>query len=232
MSKKITIAIDGPVGSGKGTLAINLAKKIDATFLYTGAMYRELALACLRENKDLNNEDEVLEVLRRVKIELKPAGDEIGAFLNGEDVSVEIFKPYISRAVPIVSALPKVREEMVNRQRKLAENLGREKNIVMEGRDISTVVMPNADLKVFLTADLKTRAKRRFDQFKEKGVDTTFEEVVKDVEDRDKKDIERKASPLKVAEDAIVIDTTNDTIEDTVSKFIEELKKRNLYDKN
>ncbi len=228
MNKKITIAIDGPVGSGKGTLAMALVRKLNALYIYTGAMYRELALACLRENTDINDEEKVLEVLRGIKIELKLAEDGIKAFLNGKDVSTEISQPAVSRAVPVVAALPKVREKMVNMQKKLVENARGEKNIIIEGRDISTNVMPNADLKVFLTADIKTRGKRRFDQFREKGIDTTFDEVIKDVERRDRMDIERKASPLTITKDAIVIDTTNDTVEDTLNKVIGELKERRL----
>ncbi|OGH09059.1 MAG: cytidylate kinase [Candidatus Levybacteria bacterium RBG_16_35_6] len=224
----MAIAIDGPVGSGKGTLSIYLAKKLDAAYIYTGAMYRELALSCLREKTDINDEKKVLEVLRRINIELKPVDDKVGAFLNGEDVSSEIFKPYVSRVVPIVAAFPSVRKDMVDMQKKLVEGFIGVKNVIMEGRDISTEVMQDADLKIFLTADLNTRVRRRFDQLKERGIDITFNEVLKDVEDRDKKDLERKASPLKLSEDAVVVDTTNDTIEDTVNKVMEILKERNL----
>jgi cytidylate kinase len=226
--KNFTIAIDGPVGSGKGTLAMALAKKLNAVYIYTGAMYRELALACLREKIDINDEEKVLEVLRKIEIELKASENGVRAFLNGEDVSEEIFQVHVTKAASLVASFSEVRKDMVSMQKKLAENVEEGRSVIVEGRDISTDVMPDADLKVFLTADLETRAKRRLDQYKDRGVTLVFDEVVKDVEERDKKDTEREASPLKIAQDAVIIDTTRDTIDDTVNKVMEKLKERNL----
>lgn len=229
MKKPISIAIDGPVGSGKGTLAIALAKKLNALYVYTGAMYRELALACMRKKIDLRKEELVLHVLHEVSIKLQPSKDGIRAFLNGEDVSDEIFLPEVSKTVPIVAAFPKIREEMVVRQRKVALNaLTLEKSVVMEGRDIATKVIPDADIKIYLTADIKVRAKRRLDQFKERGIKMSFEQSFTDAKERDRQDTQRDASPLTVAKDAIVVDTTEDTIDQTVQKVIDQLRKRKL----
>jgi len=227
--KNISIAIDGPVGSGKGTLAIALAKKLNAFYVYTGAMYRELALACFREDVDFANEDQILEVLGRVSIELKQIGSGIKAILNGEDVSEEIFQPTVSKLVPVVAAFFRVRKEMVRRQKRMMEEtINSKKSIVMEGRDITTHVIPNADIKIYLTADVGKRAERRFKQFSDKGVNVNFDDVLKDLKERDRHDMQREASPLRIAHDAIVIDTTNDTVDQTVKKAIGKLKERNL----
>lgn len=228
-NKNISIAIDGPVGSGKGTLAIALSRKLNAVYVYTGAMYRELALACFRMKTDFKNEKEILEVLNRISIELRQAEDQIKAFLNGEDVSAEIFGPKISKLVPIVAAFPKVRKEMVLRQKKMAEEvINSGKSVVMEGRDITTDVIPNADIKIYLTADVKKRAERRFKQLIDRGIEVNSNDVLKDLEERDRQDMERITSPLRVVRDAVVIDTTNDTIGQTVDKVMKKLRERSL----
>ena len=229
MNKPISIAIDGPVGSGKGTLAIALAKKISALYVYTGAMYRELGLACLREKTDIKDQEKVVEVLNKISIELKQADGDIKAFLNGEDVSDEIFKPNISKIASNIATFPKVRHEMVIRQRKMAEDaIAQGKSVVMEGRDITTDVIPDADIKIYLTADINIRAKRRLAQFESKGIEMKFENVLKDLADRDRKDTERSASPLRIVKDAIIIDTTQDTIDQTVDRVMIILKDKNL----
>lgn len=229
MKNNISIAIDGPVGSGKGTLAIALSKKLYAVYVYTGAMYRELALACIRQKTDLKSEDSVLGVLNTISIELKPSGDGIKAFLDGKDVSEEIFKPNVGKTVPIVAAFSRVRKVMVLKQKEMAAKaIQSGRSVVMEGRDISTDVLPDADIKIYLTADIKVRAQRRLKQFESKGIKITFDDVLKDLEERDRKDTERSASPLRIVEDAVVVDTTNDTIDETVDKVIEKLKAKNL----
>lgn len=223
-NKNFIVAIDGPVGSGKGTLAVALAKKLNALYVYTGGMYRALALKCLRENIDIENEEEVLKVLNDTEIKLGPTEYTTRVFLDGEDVSSEIFSPKVGQAVPIVAAHKRVRQEMVERQKKLIE----EGVVIIEGRDIATHVSPDANIKIYLTADLETRAKRRLTQFEKRDVSISLEEVKKEVESRDKKDMERAASPLTIVGDAIVIDTTNDTIDQTVDKVMERLKEKGL----
>lgn len=229
MKNNISIAIDGPVGAGKGTLAVALSKRLNAFYVYTGAMYRELALACLRGKININNEEEVLSKLNNISIELKNTDYGVRAYLNGEEVSDEIFKPAISKMVPIVAAFSKVRKEMVLRQQKAAKDaMEKGKNVVMEGRDIATDVLHDADLKIYLTADIKVRAQRRLMQLEDKGIKAQFDDVLKDLKERDRQDMERSASPLIIAEGAVVIDTTNDTIEETVDKVIGKLKEKNL----
>lgn len=230
MNKKtISIAIDGPVGAGKGTLAVALSKRLNALYVYTGAMYRELALACLRKKININDEKEILKILNNISIELKNTAYGVRAFLDGQEVSDEIFKPKISKTVPIVAAFPKVRKEMVLRQQKMAKDaIGKGKSVVMEGRDIATDVLGNADIKIYLAADINIRAQRRLNQLADRGVKTSFDEVLKDIQERDRQDTQRTTSPLRIVEDAIVIDTTNDTIDQTVEKVIEKLKEKNL----
>ncbi len=219
MHKAIKVAIDGPVGSGKGTLAVALANKLNALYVYTGAMYRELALACLREKTDIQDEKKVFAVFQKISIDFKSTREGVKAFLNGEDVSEEIFKPYVSKTVPIVAAFPRVREAMVLKQKKIAEDAIKSgKSVVMEGRDITIDVLPNADVKIYLTADINVRVKRRLKQFEDRGIKTSFKDVLEDLKERDNKDIQRDASPLRMAKDAIVVDTTNDSIEQTVAK--------------
>lgn len=229
MIKNFSIAIDGPVGSGKGTLAVALAKRLNAFYVYTGAMYRELTLACLRAKVNINNEEEILKVFKNISIELKNTDYGVRAFLDGLEVSDEIFQPIVSKMVPIVAAFSKVRKEMVLRQQKTAKEAIEEgKNVLMEGRDIATDVLVDADMKIYLKADIAVRVQRRLKQLTERGIKTSFEEVLKDIQERDRQDTERIASPLRIVKDAIVIDTTNDTIDDTINKVMDKLKERNL----
>lgn len=222
LRKQLVIAIDGPVGVGKGTLTIALAKKLNVPSIYTGGMYRALALACLRAKIDIYDEAKVFGLLKKASIKLQTTKFGTRVFLDGKEVSNEIFLPEISRAVHIVAAYPSVRREMVTRQKKLIKG----KSVVIEGRDIATDVAPGADLKIYLTASVEERAKRRFEQFKEKGVEISFEEVLRDLEERDKKDREREASPLTITPDAYVLDTTNLSIEETVEKVMGKLKEK------
>ncbi len=227
MINPITIAIDGPVGSGKGTLAIALAKKLNAVYIYTGAMYRVLALACLRKETNLQSGNDVLRTLNSISIMLKYVGGQTKAFLDGEDVTDEIFKPPASQGSSDVAIFPEIRKEMVLRQRKMAEEAIKSgRNVVMEGRDIATDVIPNADMKIYLTADIKVRAQRRLRQFEDREIKAKFDEVLKDLQERDRRDTERSASPLRIAKDAVVIDTTNDTVDETVDKVMEKLKEK------
>lgn len=225
-TRPLQIAIDGPVGSGKGTLAVALARELHAIHIYTGGMYRALALAVQRSGIDINNENAVFEVLKNCDIDLRIDGDSplTRVFLNGEDVSNEIFFPEVSNSTPVVAAYKSVREEMVKRQQTIAHG----RRGIIEGRDIATHVIPNADLKIYLTATVEERARRRFEQLKEKQVNITYDEVKQDVVERDEADSNREHAPLAVQDDAFVVDTTTDTIEDTVNKVKEELVKREL----
>lgn len=226
--KRITIAIDGPVGVGKGTLALTLAKRLNAEYLYTGGMYRALALACLRGKVDLNNEEAVFNLLKNISIELKLIEHknrfDTQVFLDGADVSSDIFLPEVSSKTAVVAAFSRVRKEMVIRQKKIAQG----KNIVVEGRDISTDVLPEANLKIYLTADINIRVERRLKQLKERGVNVSFEDVLREIQERDRRDQERLASPLMIVPGAYVLDTTNLTIEQTVEKVMEKLKEKSL----
>lgn len=226
MKKKFKIAIDGPVGVGKGTLAVALSKKLGALYINTGAMYRSLAFACLKEKIDINSGEDIFRVLKNTSIDLQIDNEGMQkVFLNGKEISREIFLPEVNNSVAIVSEFPDVRKEMVRRQKELIENKER---VVIEGRDIATEVSPDADIKIFLTADIETRAKRRFEQMIEKGIDTDLETVLSETKKRDKTDTERKASPLIITSDAYVLDTTNLSIDETVSKVIEKMKEKGI----
>lgn len=224
--KKIVIGIDGPVCSGKGTLSVSLAKKLGILYLYTGGMYRALTLACIRAGIDLDNEEEVLKILKASSIDLHIRAGETKLFLGEENISRKIFEPEISNQTPRVARHPKVREEMVARQQEIIKD----QSAVIEGRDIASKVAPDAQVKIYLTADIKARVKRRLKQYEERGIQKTFQEVLEETIERDRIDSERGASPLSIAKDAIVIDTTNDSIDDTLNKVLKILKEKGIYD--
>ncbi len=222
--KNLKIAIDGPVCSGKGTLSVALANNLGFIYLYTGGMYRALTLACLRQGINLDDEGKALNVLGKIDITLESGAEGTRVFLDGEDVTEKIFEPSVSNSTPVVAKHPKVREEMVARQKKIIED----KSAVIEGRDIASKVAPDADLKIYLTADLRIRAMRRLKQYQKKGINKTFEEVLEETEQRDEADSEREASPLSVADDSVVIDTSNDEVDDTLQRVLGILKQRKL----
>lgn len=224
MNKKLTIAIDGPVGVGKGTLAVRLAKRLGANYLYTGGMYRALTLACLMKGINIDDEEEVFGLLKKISLDVIVTDFETRVFVEGEEVTDEIFSFEVNAKVSAVAAYPRVRIEMVRRQRKMAEG----KHIIIEGRDAATDIVPHADLKIYLTADVNVRSQRRLKQLQKRGVNIPIEHVLDEIKKRDKADMEREASPLRVAEDAYVIDTTNLTIEETVEKVISKLHEKSL----
>ena len=218
----LKIAIDGPAGSGKSTTAKLVAKVLGLLPIDTGAMYRAVALKVLREKIDPYNEEKVGEIAGKVNIEQKLENGEIHTYLDGEDVSTAIRTPEVNNTVSIISAYPGVRKKMVELQRKLAKAGG----VVLEGRDIGTVVLPDADLKVYMIASLEERIRRRLKELKEKGMDVSFEDVKQEILMRDEMDSKREYSPLKIPEDAFILDTTNLTVEEQVEKILKEVERR------
>ncbi|MEE9431140.1 MAG: (d)CMP kinase [Melioribacteraceae bacterium] len=214
MQKFIIVAMDGPAASGKSTLAKDLADKLGYLLVDTGAMYRAITYYAL-ENNIVDNEEKLLAKLGELKLELEYKNKLTRVFLNGAEITEEIRTPAVNAKVSDISKIKEVRTEMVKLQREMANN----KNLVVEGRDTTTVVFPNADLKIFLIADVKERARRRYLEYQAKGENVTLEEVEASIKNRDTIDSTRSVSPLKKAEDAIEIDTTNMTIEEEVNKI-------------
>ena len=209
------MAIDGPAGSGKSTIAKILAEKHNLTYLDTGAMYRMVAYYFLENNVDLDNDAEVRLNLAKIVLDIR----DNRFFLNGKDVSEEIRTPRVSGLVSFVARLKRVRERLVELQREISSG----KNVVLDGRDIGTVVFPDASFKIFLVASPEERAKRRMKDYEEKGIKESYEKVLEGIKERDLIDSTRKESPLKKADDAVEIDTSNLNIEqvtDIISKMI------------
>lgn len=209
----INIAIDGPSGAGKSTIAKAVAKELGYIYIDTGAMYRTVGLAAVRKGIDTASDAlGVISLLPEIEIDIKYVDGVQHVYLNGEDVSALIRTPEISLAASHVAVIREVREKMVDFQRELAKH----HNCIMDGRDIGTNVLTDAKVKIFLTADTKDRAQRRYLELKEKGENVTFEEVLKDMEFRDKNDSSREYMPLKKADDATLIDTTGNSLEESV----------------
>lgn len=215
------IAIDGPASAGKSTIAKKIAAKLDLLYLDTGAMYRTLTLAALREAADLEDEAAILSVLDHVEITFSHSEGQQNVFLNGEDVTEPIRTTDVTQNVSVVSSHEKVRAEMVARQQKIAQTGG----IVMDGRDIGTVVLPDADLKIYLVASPEERALRRYREFQEKGIEVSLDQLTEDMKARDHFDMNRKASPLRKADDAVEVDTTSMSIDEVVDKILSMITK-------
>lgn len=209
------VAIDGPASSGKSTISKFIAKETGFLYLDTGAMYRATTLAFLRNNISVDDASAIDELLENLVISFKNTEDGQLVFLNGEDVTREIRDLEVTRNVSEVSAIKAVRVKLVKMQQEIAEN----HSIIMDGRDIGTVVLPNAELKIFLVASVKERALRRFRENQEKGIELSLEKLEEEIAHRDFLDSTRKESPLKKADDAIEIDTTSLSIQDVVSKI-------------
>lgn len=220
MSKNIIIAIDGPAGSGKSTAAKNLAQKLGFTYLDTGAMYRTITYLALRSGV-VDCVEEVIKIAQNVKLRLQTENGLTRVFANEEELTEQIRTQEVNSKVSEVSVIPEVRVEMV----KIQKALGEKSNIVAEGRDVTTVVYPNADIKIFLTASIDERANRRFKEYQIKKADITIEEVKANLEKRDMIDSGRKVSPLIKAEDAIVFDNTGFTPNEDLDYLLEKIKK-------
>lgn len=211
------IAIDGPAGSGKSTIAKIVATKLGFIYCDTGAMYRTATVMALRAGLPLDDEQAIMAKLRPLTIDFKPSPDGQLVFMDGVDVTLAIREPETTNNVSQVSALPAVRKEMVQRQRDIAAA----NNIVMDGRDIGTTVLPHAAVKVFLIASVAERAKRRYKENVEKGIDTPLAELETEIAERDRKDSTRAVSPLKQATDAVLLDSTAMTIDEEVQTIID-----------
>lgn len=211
--KKISIAIDGPSASGKSSIAKIVAKKLNYVYIDTGAMYRSVGYYCLKNNIDLKNELAVSEALKNIDITMD--NNNI-IYLNGCDVSNEIRTDQVSMSASEVSKYQKVREFLVEQQRQMA-NVG---GVILDGRDIGTVVLPNAELKIYQCASAETRAKRRYLENQQRGLVCDFEKIKKEIEERDYQDMNRKISPLKKADDAILLDTSNLNIDEVVEEVL------------
>ena len=217
------VAIDGPAASGKSTTAKMVAKKLEMTYLDTGAMYRAVTLALLRSNTDLDDYDSVCQVVDELELDIYDKGSKTIVKLDGEDVSQEIRSMPVTENVSAVSAMKYVRQTMVEIQR----NIGKKTSCVVEGRDIGTVVFPDAEFKIFMVADVNMRAKRRFKDLYEMGENRSLQEVMTDLKRRDEKDSTRAYSPLQKADEAIEIDTSLLSIDQQVEKIINLVKKNN-----
>lgn len=225
--KKITIAIDGHSSCGKSTMAKDLARRIGYVYIDTGAMYRAVTLFAMRHNLIANGQVDAAKLQEEmgnihISLRLNPETQRPDTYLNGECVEREIRTMEVSRHVSLIAALPFVRSAMVEMQREM----GKEKGVVMDGRDIGTVVFPHAELKIFVTASAEVRAQRRYDELTAKGEKCNYEEILENVKERDHIDSTRETSPLRQAEDAIVLDNTHMTIPEQENWLMEEYKKR------
>ena len=211
----ISIAIDGPSGAGKSTISRKAAEKFGFIYVDTGAIYRTIGLATKIRGVSLDDTAAVVALLPTLEIELKynDAGEQ-HMYLDGNDVSRDIRLPEVSMLASKVSAIPAVREFLVDMQRGMAEKY----DVIMDGRDIGTVILPNADLKIFLTADVRDRARRRYEELRAKGMEKPFDEVLAEMEKRDEQDTQRAAAPLKAADDAVLLDTSGNTLEESIDE--------------
>ena len=218
------VAVDGPAGSGKGTVTKLVAEKLNLVSVDTGAMYRCVALDCLNNGVNYTDLAGIEKILEKIKIELKKENNIQKVYLNGEDVSSEIRLTKVDEVVAKFAAIKIVRDKVTPIQRQM----GKTQKIIMEGRDIGTVVFPNADVKIFLDCSLEERAKRRYQQNLEQGIESSYEEVLQGIVERHKLETQREIAPLIQAEDAIYVDSSNLTIEEVTNKIIEIIKQKGL----
>lgn len=218
----INVAIDGPAGAGKSTVARAAAANLGYIYVDTGALYRAVGVYCLRKGITTTDADSVGAILGKITVELKFIDGVQHVYLNNDDVSTEIRLPEASMAASNVSAIPSVRAFLFDLQREIAAK----NNCIMDGRDIGTVVLPNAQVKIFLTADPEERAMRRYLELQEKGSNVTYEEVLDDLKIRDYNDSHREIAPLKPAEDSVLINTTGNTLEQSINIIVQTIKEK------
>ena len=218
----INIAIDGPAGAGKSTIAKTASKELGYIYVDTGALYRTVGLNALRLGKDTKSEAEVVPTLENLQVSLRFVDGEQRVFLGDEDVSSAIRQNEVSMAASNVSAIPKVREFLFDLQRDIAKK----NNCIMDGRDIGTVVLPDAQIKIYLTASAEARADRRYKELVEKGQNVNYENILKEIELRDYQDTHREIAPLKKADDAVLVDTTKLTLEESIAHMLNVIKER------
>lgn len=217
--KKISIAVDGPSAAGKSSIAKIVAKQLDYIYIDTGAMYRCVGYYCLENNIDLKDETSVSQTLKQIKIEMDSDNH---VYLNGHDVSEAIRQDQVSMSASIVSSYQAVRTFLVEQQRQMASGGG----VILDGRDIGTVVLPDAQLKIYQVASVDTRAKRRYLENQERGLAVDFDTIKKDIEQRDYQDMNRDISPLKKADDAIVLDTSDLSLQEVVDQVLKLVAKK------
>ncbi len=218
----VSVAIDGPAGAGKSTIAKRVSAELGFIYVDTGAMYRAVGAACLEKGVDIHDKEAVIALLPDISIDIVFRDGEQRVILNGRDVSEEIRMEKVSMTASVVSAIPQVRAFLLELQRNFARNY----NVIMDGRDIGTVVLPNAEVKIFLTASAESRAERRTRQLEEKGVHADYDTVLRDIIERDHQDMNRETAPLKAADDACIIDTTELNLEQSVQKIIDTIKEK------
>lgn len=210
------IAIDGPAGAGKSTVAQKVAKELSFVYVDTGAMYRTMALYLLRKGVNREKPDEIGEACQNAEISIEYQNGEQIVLLDGENVNAHLRTEEVSAMASVSSAVPRVREKLLDLQRKLARTM----SVVMDGRDIGTTILPDADVKIYLTASSLTRARRRYLEYQEKGEACDLAEIQKTIEERDQRDMTREISPLCQAEDAVLVDSSELTIDETVEKIL------------
>ena len=215
----INVAIDGPAGAGKSTISKGAAKELGFIYVDTGALYRTIALSAVRKGI-VDNSDEVVKMLDEIEVKLGFENGVQCVYLNGEEVSPYIRTPEISMGASKVSAIPKVREYLLDLQR----NIAKENNVIMDGRDIGTVVLPDAKCKIFLTASPECRAERRYKELIEKGEDVKYEDVLKDVNERDYNDSHREIAPLKPSEESVIADTSELSLDESIALIVKIIK--------
>lgn len=216
------ISLDGPTSSGKTSVGFLFAKKIGYTFIDSGSIYRAGAIAALKNGVILDDENHIADIFKDLSLDFREEDNKQHTFLSGEDVTNILHNPEVTAVVPVIAAFKKVRDAAAQIQHEVSSR----QDTVLAGRDIGTEIFPNAKLKFYLTADIQIRAHRRFDQLIQKVPDITYDQVLEDMIERDKKDMLRKISPLRIPKDAIIIDTTTISTEETVEKMLEHYNKQ------